>query len=327
MKPAPAEPPRFPKLVATSVIRGGVQGESHGGVYLIDMNTGRAALKFDWNCGDIDFDGRGGDRGLRGIAFYKDDIYIAASDEIFIFDQQFNIKSSIRSHFLKHCHEICIRGDKLYATSTGFDSILVYDLAKGRFTGSYFIDAARNAIHIRTYNPDSARGPAPSNRLHVNSVASDDAGLCFSGRKAPFLFRLEGARVSVFARIAKGSHNAGRHDGGVLYNDTESDRIRFDKGGRSRILPVPRHDRVNILNADRYETALARPGFARGLCAISPAIVAGGSSPGTVSLYDLEGNRLLKSVNLSMDVRNAIHGLEVWPFGNESAGDRTVRHD
>jgi hypothetical protein len=43
-------------------------------------------------------------------------------------------------------------------------------------------------------------------------------------------------------------------------------------------------------------------------------VVAGGSSPSTVTVYDLADNRRLLSVNLTMDVRNAIHGLEVWPF-------------
>ena len=42
--------------------------------------------------------------------------------------------------------------------------------------------------------------------------------------------------------------------------------------------------------------------------------MAGGSSPSTVTLYDLAQNERVLSVNLTMDVRNAIHGLEVWPF-------------
>jgi hypothetical protein len=43
-------------------------------------------------------------------------------------------------------------------------------------------------------------------------------------------------------------------------------------------------------------------------------VVAGGSSPSTISVYDLVKNERVLSVNLTMDVRNAIHGLEVWPF-------------
>ena len=63
------------------------------------------------------------------------------------------------------------------------------------------------------------------------------------------------------------------------------------------------------------QSGVARPSFARGLCTLSPSIVAGGSSPSTVSVYDLAANQRLLSVNLTMDVRNAIHGLAVWPYG------------
>jgi hypothetical protein len=33
-----------------------------------------------------------------------------------------------------------------------------------------------------------------------------------------------------------------------------------------------------------------------------------------VSVYDVDANQRITAVNLSMDIRNAIHGLEVWPF-------------
>jgi hypothetical protein len=41
---------------------------------------------------------------------------------------------------------------------------------------------------------------------------------------------------------------------------------------------------------------------------------AGGSSPATVTLYRFDPPEVLTSVNISMDVRNAVHGLEIWPF-------------
>jgi hypothetical protein len=47
--------------------------------------------------------------------------------------------------------------------------------------------------------------------------------------------------------------------------------------------------------------------------------IAVGSSPSTITLYDVETSRRLTAVNLTMDIRNAIHGLEVWPFGADSA--------
>ena len=55
----------LPKLLATSVVRGSEKGQSHGGVYLIDFESERVEQKIDWNTSDIDFTGRGWDRGLR----------------------------------------------------------------------------------------------------------------------------------------------------------------------------------------------------------------------------------------------------------------------
>lgn len=51
------------KLVVTSVVRGAQQGDSHGGVYLIDLQDQTVEQKLDWNTVDIDWQGRGWDRG------------------------------------------------------------------------------------------------------------------------------------------------------------------------------------------------------------------------------------------------------------------------
>ena len=42
------------KFIATSVVRGSQQGESHGGVYLIDSETEKYEQVIDWNTMDID---------------------------------------------------------------------------------------------------------------------------------------------------------------------------------------------------------------------------------------------------------------------------------
>jgi hypothetical protein len=48
-------------------VRGSRQGESHGGVYLVDFASQRAVRTVDWDTMNIDWQGRGWDRGLRGI--------------------------------------------------------------------------------------------------------------------------------------------------------------------------------------------------------------------------------------------------------------------
>ena len=90
---------QLPTLIATSVVRGAQQGDSHGGIYLIDFRNQEVRQVVDWDTSNIDFQGRGWDRGLRGIAFHGGETYIAASDELFVYDRAFRIQRSWRSIF------------------------------------------------------------------------------------------------------------------------------------------------------------------------------------------------------------------------------------
>ena len=95
---------KLPTLIATSVVRGSEKGQSHGGVYLIDFQKTSTVQCIDWNDGSIDFTGRGWDRGLRGIEFYDGKIWIAASDELFCYDQKFKLVASFKNQYLSLIH-------------------------------------------------------------------------------------------------------------------------------------------------------------------------------------------------------------------------------
>ena len=79
-------------------------------------------------------------------------------------------------------------------------------------------------------------------------------------------------------------------------------------------MQLPRYAPEELDYQDEDKSGVARPSFGRGLCVLSDSVVAGGSSPSTVTIYDLAANKQRLSVNLTKDVRNAIHGLEVWPY-------------
>ena len=164
-------------LIATSVVRGSRQGESHGGVYLLDLEQEKAALAIDWNTADIDWQGRGWDRGLRGISFDGDRVFIAASDELFEYSPDFELVASYRSPFLKHCHEIVRYERRLFLTSTAYDSILGFDLDNNRFTWGLNISAQADEFLATPFNPVGQRGPAPKNKLHLNNVFCDEKGM------------------------------------------------------------------------------------------------------------------------------------------------------
>jgi hypothetical protein len=309
---------KVPKLIATSVIRGSRQGESHGGVFEVDFEKWDVVQLVDWDTSKIDFEGRGGDRGLRGIAFCGNDILIAASDELFRYDRSFKIKISHKNHYLKHCHEICGFERTVFLTSTGFDSLLAFDLDKNRFVWGFHLQRQYDHWAGYTFDPRFEMGPRPVNNYHINMVHVDSTGIYLSGLRTKALLHINSKmEVSKVCSLPAGVHNARPYREGVLLNDTEDDCVRYtSRDGKNTAFKIVTYDEADIDSADFDESNIARQGFGRGLCPIGDRFVAGGSSPSTISLYDFESNLKVGSVNLTMDIRNAIHGLEPWPYDN-----------
>jgi hypothetical protein len=304
------------KLVTTSVVRGSHQGESHGGVYLIDLDEREVRQALDWNTANIDWQGRGWDRGLRGIAFDGGTVYIAASDELFAYTPDFQPIRSWRNAYLKHCHEITVWERTLFLTSTGFDTILGFDLDAKAFSWAMHVVKERFRFQGRGFDPRKDDGPLMLNKLHLNNVHCTSGGMYLSGMRSGGMLLFNGREIQMAVELPGGSHNARPFRNGVLFNDTEADLLRYAgrDGSEDRTFRVPTYPADSLLNRDFDQSGVARQGFARGLAVLSDALVAGGSSPSTITVYDLPRNERALSVNLTLDVRNAIHGLEVWPY-------------
>jgi hypothetical protein len=305
---------RLPTLLATSVIRGTHLGESHGGIYLVNPDRSTVDLKLDWNTTEIDIGGRGGDRGLRGIAFHGERVLVAANSQLLVLDQDFRVLESFTNPYLRHCHEISVSDSLVYLTATGFDSLLIFDLGTRRFTDGWHLGARGHSLRLSRYDPSTSDGPAASHRFHLNSVRASAAGIWFSGLNTPGLLHTDGRELSLVAALPPGTHNAQLLGDGVLYNDTESDRVCYRRNGVATEVAVPDFDPQRILNVERFASAVARPRFARGLCVLQDEFIAAGSSPSTVSIYNMRDGTRVMHQNLSMDVRNAVHGLAVWPY-------------
>jgi hypothetical protein len=307
---------KLPNLIATSVVRGSKQGESHGGVFTVDFEQKSIEQHIDWDTGDIDFEGRGADRGLRGICFDGDNIYIAASDELFCYNRDFVVQQSWRNPYLKHCHEICRMGRTLFLTSTGFDSLLAFDLDEQSFNWAYHLQKPNDAWSGFTFDPLSEYGPGAINEQHINMVHVDDTGIYMSGLRTQALLHLSSDNeVTEVCNLPSGTHNPRPFNDGVLFNDTASDCVRWvSRKEPERAFKIKTYDPLDISFAGIDDTKVARQGFGRGLCVVDERLVAAGSSPSTITLYDLTTGETVASVNLTMDIRNAIHGLELWPY-------------
>jgi hypothetical protein len=318
----------LPTVITTSVVRSARQGESHGGIYLVDLQAGTFDQVIDWNDRSISWEGRGGDRGLRGIAFHQGKVYIAASDEIFVYSRQFELLGSYRNKYLKHCHEICVAGDTLYLTSTELNSVLEFDLAAKHFTHGYAI-AYRNRKGLLQYiagpcmqavmfdpNQDDALPAAlAKNDLHINNVSVNEHGTLISGTRIDALLSLKEGSLHKYASLPIGTHNATTYRHKIIYNDTRSDRvvIASQENGVEQSFPVPEFSDLPRSSAGDY----ARQGFGRGLCFFGNDYIIAGSSPSTVSVYDTSSGERVQMINLSKDIRNCIHGLELWSASSD----------
>ncbi len=166
------------------------------------------------------------------------------------------------------------------------------------------------------FDPNGQTGPVPTNRLHINSVSCDDNGLTFAGLRTQGLIGLApSSDLKTRVSLPEGVHNAVLTDNGVIFNDTAANFLRYvTRDGVESRFPFPTYDESDIEFAGIDDSKIARQGFGRGLCRIDERLVAAGSSPSTVSVFDIVADELVFSVNFSMDIRNAVHGLEVWPF-------------
>ena len=297
------------------MVRGSRQGESHGGVYLVDFDHDRAVRVLDWDTMGIDWQGRGWDRGLRGIEFDGETIYIAASDELYAYTPEFELVGSWRNAYLKHCHEISRHERTLFLTSTGFDSILGFDLDAKDFSWGLKVSVQGDGFTGQPFDPAFHDGPAPSNLLHLNNVHCTQGGMYLSGLRTAGMLLYNGRELRRSVSLPVGVHNAKPFRDGVLFNDTEADVIRYvARNGESRVFTVPRYPEERLTHVSPGDARIARQAFGRGLCVISDELIAAGSSPSTIALHSLSGEQPSRMATLTYDVRNAIHGLEVWPF-------------
>ena len=310
----------LPKVLMTDVIRSTQQGDSHGGAYLIDLESRSHEQVLDWNRVEINWEGRGMGRGLRGICFVGDEIYIAASDELFVFDRAWNLVRSYKNKFLHHCHEISFDGERyIYMTSTSFDSVLRFDVQTESYDKGWWFGVGKFGVGAKEYDPNGKVGPPHSDTLHINQVFVDDGGIYISALRLGIMWtlKLDSGQVGQHAKIPVKTHNCQPIDSGLLVMNSTGDDCIVVADRRGKVLerfvyPLYEESAMSHTNLGKD---YARQGFGRGLCVdADTGLVIAGSSPGTVSAFDRGLGEMVASVNVSMDIRNAPHGLEVWPW-------------
>lgn len=300
----------LPKIVASCAVRASNHGDTHGGLYLVDLETGTYDMVVKWDQ-KIDFHGRGAERGLRGLIKHGNNYIVAASSNLLFFDQDFKLQRNLGNQYLKYVHEICI-DDKnvVWMTSTGYDALIRFSIDKDRFVESYQLNPGGGGY--TAFDPKLDNRIQPRDSFHLNSVSSFRGMVFFGGVQMTYLGSLgSNGKIIRHGTVPAGTHNAQMlGPGKFIMNHTQGHSVRISNtNGKvlrtGQVRKIPKHELVN----SNLDEKIAQQPFARGLLFTDEYVIAG-SSPAMITVYDRQ-LRKLKEVRMSNDIRYTIHGIEM----------------
>ena len=140
----------------------------------------------------------------------------------------------------------------------------------------------------------------------------DANGMYISGSRTGGMLYWGGREIRMSAELPGGSRNARPFRDGVLFTEYSSGLLRYTGRGEGR---EDRALRIQQTRADRRGQAVDEDvgalgeGTARGLCVLSDELVAVGSCPASVTIFDLARNEQVLQVTLSKNPNAAVHSL------------------
>ena len=320
------------KIICTTVVRAAKQGDIHGGLYVVDVDSEEVVHYSPYQKEFINDNERGGERGLRGICVLPDRIIVADSAGFIHLDRK--DYSIVKTHqdptAFKSIHEICYHDGFIWATSTAYDAITKVDFnfdlkgfweIKGESRPDHKAFVGKEKIDPKDHSDDD--------NYHINSICSYQGSLLFSGLitglydfedvsqviPMPYLsgnILQEMGIASPGMNVTKAAsfiHNFHEYDDIFVANFTSFSCLGIatkQMGGVAfDIAPIPR-----AKNTKFCVDNIATNNWNRGLARYDNLLFVG-SSPARILVYDLDRAEFIKEIQLEEDIRHAIHGLEV----------------
>lgn len=304
------------KIICTTVVRAAKQGDIHGGLYVIDTESGDILHHAPYEMDFINDNERGGERGLRGVCVLHDRIIVSDSAGFIELDKNtYQIKRthSDRDYF-KSIHEICFSDGFLWVTSTAYDAVAKLDLD---FNVLDFWEIKGNSLEsskeLTGKVSISSEEKTSDDNYHINSIFADNGKVLVAGLLTP-LYDIE-TMQEVCAipylqahghKIHSFVHNFYKYEDMTIANLTSFNALGISKNNIDfSIHKIPRSSHVTY-----HIDSIAKNNWNRGL-ARKDNILLIGSSPARILVYDLETDEFIKEIKLEEDMKHAIHGLEI----------------
>lgn len=304
------------KIICSTVVRAAKQGGMHGGLYVIDVDSGKVIHHASYEKDFINDNERGGERGLRGIAVLDDRIIVSDSCGFTELDKDtYKIKRTHqdREHF-KSIHEITFHDGFLWVTSTAHDAIAKIDLDFNVL--DFWEFKGRDLEHSKVLTAKEAITPkekTENDNYHINSIFTNNGKVLISGLSTPLYeigsmkevckiptLKTDGYTVHSFV------HNFYKYDDLTIANLTSLQALGISKNGSDfSVCKIPKAKKVTY-----HVDSIASNNWNRGL-ARKDNLLFIGSSPARILIYNLDTRQFEKQIQIEKDIRHAIHGLEI----------------
>jgi len=312
------------KIICSTVVRAAKQGDIHGGLYVIDIDSEEILHYAPYEKEFVNDNERGGERGLRGIVVLDDRIIVSDSAGFIELDKNsYEIKRTFQNpDYFKSIHEIAFHEDHLWATSTAHDAVVKLDLdfnIKGfwEILGEN-IDNHKALTGKKEITPETK---TENDNYHINSLFVSDGNLRVSGLLTPLYNFDDMTQVCSVPTISMIDDRPGGNQNSFVHNFYEYEDVFvanltsysavgfFDKDfvgyGWYNNVSIPRSKDVKYQVDD-----VAANNWNRGLARMDDKLVIG-SSPARIVVYDMKTRKFEKEIALEKDIRHAIHGLEI----------------
>jgi hypothetical protein len=329
------------RLVATTVVRESKKRVT-GFIYDVDWTSGEIVRRLpvpEPRFPEADDNPRGGVRGGRGVASTPRGIVVANYDTLYRYDDEWNLVDEFSHPLFVDLHEIDWDGEALWVTATGIDAVL-------RVSPDWEVEVAwdpyrsplaeRLGIGKRSHAIDGSldyriREAPLIDRCHINSVIRRNGSTVvnFGLVRTP---RSDSARLAdqVLAKL-KGWDGRGRfrkRPGRTLIARLDAEKqadvlidvpphlVPWHNGqvlGESHIVvndSTSKALRLFALPDGREVKSVHVPArWLRGLVPLDPNRLLVGLGPAAIALVDLERGAVERTVQLSDERREAVHGL------------------
>jgi len=314
------------RVFATTVIRCSENNELTGFLIEIDWERNRVKKQVPIPLDTVHpfWNSRGGNRGGRGVAYYKGILYVATASSLLMYDDSLNKVGALSHPHLAGLHEIFIDNQGIWVTSTLHDLIVKLDFNGNVIEEWYgskckilqkefnFSDRKLNTnlnfpdeTFIQHYDKYSKE-----EIFHLNSVSPHNNSLyVLSCRKGAFIRIKPEVKVIVQDSELKAPHNGIiSADNEVIINDTQNQCLRVYKletGERLQSVFT------RVFGTNQTSAQFASYGWQRGLYPIDHSIYLVGTSPAAIFEVDLKKALIGQVCQIDTDVKHCIHGLTV----------------